>query len=82
VATEPGRNTYVYAQGFAGRDGKRKILFVNRRNRTIEVKFADSKSAEITRIDQTTNFNAPANEKITGDTLALGGFAVAVVTLP
>ena len=82
VATEPGRNTYVYAQAFQTGDGKRKILLVNRRNRAIEVKFDGAKNAQITRIDQTTNFNQPATEKITGETLALGGFAVAVVTLP
>jgi len=82
AATEPGRNTYVYAQGFVNRDGKRKMLLVNRRNRTIEVSLPEIKGANITRIDQTTNYNAPVTEKVTDEKLALGGFAVAVVTLP
>ena len=82
AATEPGRNTYVYAQGFIARDGKRKMLLVNRRNRTIEVSLPELKGANITKIDQTTNFNQPVTEKIADEKLALGGFAVAVVTLP
>jgi len=82
TATEPGRNTYVYAQGFIARDGKRKMLLVNRRNRTIEVSLPEIKGANVTRIDQTTNFNQPVTEKVTDEKLALGGFAVAVVTLP
>lgn len=82
AATEPGRNTYIYAQGFVNRDGKRKMLLVNRRNRTIEVSLPEIKGANITRIDQTTNYNAPVTEKVTDEKLALGGFAVAVVTLP
>ncbi len=82
VSTELGRNTYVYAQGFLTRDGKRKVLLVNRRNRNIEVTFSDINGAEVTRVDQTTNFSQPATEKISGEKLALGGFAVAIITLP
>jgi len=82
VPTELGRNTYVYAQGFVTRDSKRKVLLVNRRNRNIEVTFSGINGAEVTRVDQTTNFNQPATEKISGEKLALGGFAVAIITLP
>jgi hypothetical protein len=82
ATTTLGRNTYVYAQGFLTRDGKRKILLVNKRDRTIEVKFAGIGGSQITRTDKTTNFNPPVTEKINAEKIALGGFAVAVVAVP
>ncbi len=72
VPTELGRNTYVYAQGFLTRDGKRKVLLVNKRNRTIEIKLENLRNAELTRVDKATNFNTPMTEKITDEKLALG----------
>ncbi len=82
VQTRLGRNTYVYAQGFVTRDGKRKVLLVNRRDRTIEVSFPGINGGRLARVDQTTNFNPPATGKNSDDKLALQGFGVAVVTLP
>jgi len=38
--------------------------------------------AEVHYVDQTTGFDPPGTATLTGDTLKLNGFSVAVVTLP
>jgi hypothetical protein len=72
---------YVYALGFAGPDGKHKILLVNKRNRPFEVSIPGGAGATEDYIDQTTGNRAPASTQLTGDAVNLGGLAVAVVTL-
>lgn len=37
---------YVYAQGFAAPDGKRKVLLVNKRDRTFELSVVGVEGAE------------------------------------
>jgi hypothetical protein len=71
---------YVYAQGFLTREGKRKILLVNKRSRTIEVSLPGAAGAMAGYVDQTTGFYPPASTKLASDNLTLQGFAVAVVT--
>jgi hypothetical protein len=73
---------YVYAQGFMTRDGKRKLLLVNKRDRNFDVSIAGSNGAEMTYVDQTTGFQPPAMADLNADQTTLRGFAVAVVTLP
>ena len=72
---------YVYALGYAGADGKHKILLVNKRNRPFEVSIPGGTGAVEDYVDQTTGNRAPAEVHLTGDTINLGGLAVAVVTL-
>jgi hypothetical protein len=72
---------YVYVQGFIGPDGKRKILLVNKRNRPFVVSIPGGAGAIEDYVDQTTGDRAPASMHLTGDTVDLGGLAVAVVTL-
>jgi hypothetical protein len=73
---------YVYAIGFVTRDGKRRVLLVNKRNRTFEVSLSGASGAQVDYVDQTTAFQPPATQKLSGDSLKLAGYAVAVVTLP
>jgi hypothetical protein len=73
---------YVLAQGFVTRDGKRKILFVNKRDRTFELSLSGAVGATVETVDQTTAFQPPASSHLSGDQLKLSGLAVAVVTLP
>jgi hypothetical protein len=71
---------YVYARGFKTRDGSRRILLVNKRNRP----FALSVPATIAKaaiIDQTTGNNEARTETPSGGALTLPGLAVAVLTL-
>ena len=72
---------YVYALGFVGPDGKHKILLVNKRNRPFEVSIPGGAGSTVDYVDQTTGNHAPASVHLTGDTVNLGGLAVAVVTL-
>jgi hypothetical protein len=73
--------SYVYALGFLGPDGKRKILLVNKRNRPFAVSIPGGAGAIVDYVDQTTGDHAPASVHLTGDTVNLGGLGVAVVTL-
>jgi hypothetical protein len=72
---------HVYAQGFVTRDGKHKLLLINKRNRNFEVSIPGGDGAQIAYIDQTTGFQPPAVAQLSGDQATLAGLAVAVVTL-
>jgi hypothetical protein len=72
---------YVFAQSFVTRDGKRKILLVNKRDRTLEVSIPQAAGARVDTVDQTTGYNPPATTQMNEDILTLRGVAVAVVTL-
>jgi len=72
----------VFAQAFSIPGGARKVLLVNERNRDIEVSLPGASQATEQVVDQTTRDNPPASVHLSGDTIALKGFAVAVVTLP
>jgi hypothetical protein len=73
-------NPYVYAQSFATRDGGRKTLLVSKRNRTIAITLPGSEGAKVEVVDQTTGTQPPATARVKDGKLALGGFAVAIVT--
>jgi len=77
-----GSRGYLYAYAARGRDGKRRVLLVNKRDRPFEVSVPGASGGTLTRVDQTTKFQPPASGKMTGERLTLGGYAVAVVTLP
>lgn len=71
----------IYALGYVGAGGKHKILLVNKRNRPFEVSIPEGTGATEDYVDQTTGNHAPGSVQLTGDTVNLGGLAVAVVTL-
>ena len=75
-------NRYVYAPGAVASDGKRRVLLVNKRNRPFEVTIPGASGGQVDRVDQTTGSQPPASSKLSDDKVTLGGFAVAVVTLP
>jgi len=72
----------VYAQGFATRDGKRKILLINKRSRSVIVSIPSAAGAQVDFVDQTTGVNPPGSVKLPQEQLGLDGFAVVVVSLP
>ncbi len=72
---------YVYAQGFVGADGTRRILLVNKRDRPFLVSIPGGTGTTEEYVDQTTGNRPPAATRLSGETITLGGFAVAVVTL-
>jgi hypothetical protein len=73
---------YVFAQGFETRDGRRRLLLVNERDRDFNLSIAGSNGAEVMYVDQTTNFQPPATSHLNADQTTLRGLGVAVVTLP
>jgi Glycosyl hydrolases family 39 len=75
-------NPYVYYLAFVTRDGKRRVLLVNKRDRKFEVTVAGANGGQTEYVDQTTGFRPPATAKLNSETLSLGGYSVAVVTLP
>jgi hypothetical protein len=75
-------NRYVYALGAIKSDGRRRILLVNKRNRPFEITVPGASGGQMDRVDQTTALQPPASARLSDDQVTLGGFAVAVVTLP
>ncbi|HUI40816.1 MAG TPA: glycosyl hydrolase family 39, partial [Terriglobia bacterium] len=71
----------VFAQAFVTRDGQRKILLVNQRDRTVDISLPVTSGVREDYVDQTTAFQPPASMALPGEVLELRGLAVAVVTL-
>jgi hypothetical protein len=84
VEIEPAtpNNPYVYSIAFVTGDLKKRVLLVNKRNRGFEVSITGASGGQLDYVDQTTGFQPPATEKLTAETVKLGGYSVAVVTLP
>jgi hypothetical protein len=74
-------SSYVYARGMVTRDGKHKVLLVNKRDRTFVVSIPGAATGHIDVVDQQTAFQPPAGGQLRSDEVTLGGLAVAVVTL-
>lgn len=72
---------YIFAQSFLTQDGKRRILLVNKRDRTLRVSIPGAVGARVGSVDQSTGSNPPATTQMKTPVLALRGFAVVVVTL-
>jgi len=73
---------FIHAQAFQTRDGKRKLLLVSKRNRELEVEVAGAAGATASVVDQRTANQPARTETLTADSFRLGGYAVAVITLP
>jgi hypothetical protein len=70
----------VYALGYLGPKGERKILLVNKRDREIHVTIPQ-RAKSIQRVDATTVAEPPRTESADSDSLTLQPYAVMVVTL-
>ena len=77
----PG-NPYLYFLAFASRDGKHRILLVNKRDRKCDVTIPGSTGGQMDYVDQTTGFQPPATATLSSETLSVGGYSVVVITLP
>jgi hypothetical protein len=71
----------IYAQGFITLQGRRKILFVNKRDRAFVLTIPAGKRAHVEVVDQTTASGPARAADLTRNDLTLPGLAVAVVTL-
>jgi len=73
---------HVYTLAFITPNGKRRLLLVNKRDRTFEIALMGAAGGQVDVVDQTTGFKPPATMRLSGDTLTLQGFSVSVVTFP
>ena len=73
---------YVTAQAFVSPGGERKLLIINKREREFTVHLPEIGGAKLQIIDLATGSNPPASSSIAGTSINLGGFGVAVVTMP
>jgi len=77
-ATHP----YLDASAIVTKQGKRKLLFVNRKNEDFDVLVPGASNGQLDSVDVTTGSQAPASVRLTSNSLTLHGFSVAVLTLP
>jgi hypothetical protein len=71
----------LYAQGFVAPGGKRLVLLLNERDRVLKARVPGAAGASEQYVDQTTGEHPAASTTLSGDTITLGGFAVALVTI-
>ena len=76
------QNPYVYALAIVTKDGRKRVLLVNKRDRAMKVNVPGASGGEQVYSDQTTGFQAPATTKLTSDEVPLNGLSVSSVTLP
>jgi hypothetical protein len=81
LGDQSSRRDYVYAQSFVSSQGERKLLLVNKRDRSFEIAIPAGTGARVEYVDQTTGFEPFRNTTLMSDHITLNGFAVAVVTL-
>src|SRR5438270_1869602 len=70
IASSPN-NAYLYSLAFVAKNGKRRVLLVNKRDRTFDVSVAGSAGGQVNYVDQTTAFNPPATAKLNTDIVKL-----------
>jgi len=79
-----GHNGGAYSDGsHTGSSGSKKILILNKRNKTIPVKLpAGFKGATISTVDGSSGDNAPHQSVLDADSIEMKPYAVSVITLP
>jgi Glycosyl hydrolases family 39 len=82
VEIELSGQAYVASLAVVTKQGKHKLLLVNKRDRNADLSIPGAAGAELDYVDFTTGFLPPASVKLTSDRLTLHGFSVDVVNLP
>jgi len=73
---------YVYSMAVIGKQGQHRVLLINKRDRQTIVTVPGAKGGAEQFVDQTTAFNPPGSIDISSDSITLGGYCVASITLP
>jgi hypothetical protein len=73
---------YVSCLAVVTKQGKRRMLLVNKRDRSFDLSIPQVAGGQLDYVDVTTAFQPPASTKLSSDTLTLHGFSVAVLSLP
>ena len=75
-------NPYIYSLAVITKDGQRRILLANKRDRTFDLTIPGSSGGKLEFVDQKSGFDPPGSARLDSDKVTLNGFGVAVVTLP
>jgi len=79
LVTTGSDNQNIIVQAFVTKEGK-KLLLINKQNEEVNVQLpAEAKSAWINFVDITTGDNPPAKDQLSGNTIKLSPFSVAVI---
>ncbi len=73
---------YVYSLGVITRDGKRRLLLVNKRDREFQLSIPGASGGDEEYVDQSTASQPPASTKLHSNEITLKGLGVAAITLP
>jgi hypothetical protein len=73
---------YVYSMAVITKEGKRRVLLVNKRDREFNVSIGSVRGGILEYVDQTTGFSPPASRNLESDKITLSGLTVAILTLP
>lgn len=72
---------YVYALPFVTRDGKERLLLVNKSEHEVNVQITGAASGQLEYVDPTTGMDPAKKIGVDSDTVTLRAFAVAALTL-
>jgi hypothetical protein len=75
-------NPFVYSLPVITKDGKKRILLVNKRDRPFQVTIPGISGGQQAFVDQISGFGPVGSAKVASDTITLNGFSVSAVTLP
>ena len=76
-----GSSSALYAQAFITKRGRRKVLLINKRNRPAEILLTGAAGGEQAYVNPQTAFNPPGMARLVRNSVTMGGFEVAVITL-
>ncbi len=82
VEAKVSNSDYVYAMAVITRDGKRRILLVNKHDSDVSVSLPGASQGQQVYVDQTTALQPPGSITLTSDNVLLRGFSTSAVTLP
>jgi Glycosyl hydrolases family 39 len=73
-------NPYVYALPVITKDGRKRVLLVNKSQNAMQAQLAGASGAQMEYVDQSTGFGPAKKMKLDSDKISLNGFCVAVLT--
>lgn len=76
------RNPYVYALAVITKQGKKRVLLVNKSERAQQVQVAGSRGGEMEYVDESTGLDPPKTVNLSSDQVSMSEFSVAAVTFP
>jgi hypothetical protein len=75
------KNPFVHAQAFVAKDGQRKVLLINKRDRSFELEISAASGGTVAVVDKRTSSQLAPSKILTNNRVTIEGLAVAVVTL-